>query len=207
MSLRIKRLFRITALAFLAPTLATFTRGQAPSGRSTRPDPVQRELQRQAEMQIIEKALSKERPKKAQRYAPLVLEQIKSDFLGIQILDRKLTQATSAPGTLNLKLVATSAAEIRKLTKRLKKNLALPATETIGAPRFGVPADSESLQSSLSVLSKLIDQLVSNPMFEQSRLIDSQLAAQALRDMDEIIELSDETKRLSEKLQKPEKLP
>jgi len=210
MNFRIKRSLHIVVLALLGVTFAILASGQTPTGRqgrSTRPDPVQRELQRQAEMQIIEKALTKERPRRVQRYEPMVLEQIKSDFLGIQIIDRKLAQATSAPGMLDLKLVVTSTAEIRRLSKRLKRNLALPVPALVEHPRISVEAEIESLRVSLPVLSKLIDQLVTNPMFEQSRLIDSQLSANALRDIEAIIKLSGEIKRSSEKLQAGSKVP
>jgi hypothetical protein len=210
MSFRIKLPVRVVALVVLGLTLAILVRGQTPSGpqsRSTRPDPVQRELQRQAEMQIIEKALIKQRPQRVQRYTPLVLEQIKSDFLGIQIIDRRLAQATSAPGILDLRLVVTSVAEIRKLSKRLKRNLDLPAPAAFGRPGIAVEAEIESLRFSLPVLSKLIDELVTNPMFEQSRLVDSQLSANALRDIEAIIKLSGEIKRSSEKLQATAKVP
>jgi len=169
--------------------------------RPSRPDPLLRETQRQFEMQIIEKALTQERLTRVQRYAPLVLEQIKSDFLGIQVIDRKLAQSALGSGSLNIKFVRSSANAIGKLSKRLKKNLALPvpATPSDRSPVV-VEANEESLRQAVPVLSRLIDHLVSNPMFEHSKLIDAQLAAEAFADLDAIIGTSWEIRQSTEKL-------
>ena len=190
------------AFVVLGSTLANTARAQTPppQSRGSRPDSVQSEQQRQFEMQVIEKALREGHPRRSQRYEPLVLEQIKSDFLAIQIIDRKLVHTILAPDTLDLRLVVTSAAEIRDRSKRLKRNLALPVPAPADRPGIVVEAKLESLRLSRPALSKLIDELVSNPMFEQSRLIDSQLAAKALQDIEAIVELSGAIKRSAEKL-------
>lgn len=136
------------------------------------------------------------------RYPPLVLDQIREDFLRIQVIDRKLMQATAVGDMLDLELVARSAGEIRKRSRRLKENLALPRPETppAGRSRIAVEATSKRLRISLSDLSNLIEGFVSNPMFEQSKLVDARLSAKARQDIEAIIELSSQIKRSSEKL-------
>jgi len=196
-------IFKVTVLAaiitLIAPAL-TKAQTSSPQTRPARPDPVLREMQRQVEMQIIEKALTEEGPRRVHRYAPLVLEQIKSDFLGIQVIDRKLTQATSTPGSLDVKIVLAYAKEIGKLSKRLKKNLSLTIPSIPSEEQPVVEATEESLKHAALRLSKLIDHLVTNPMFEQSKLVDTQLSAQALSDLEAITELSREIRQSSEKL-------
>jgi hypothetical protein len=201
MSYKFSKSILIALLLILASTAVVAAQASGPQTRPSRPDPLQRETQRQFEMQIIEKALNEERPTRVQRYTPLVLEQIKSDFLGIQVIDRKLSRATSASGSLDFDFVRSSAKEIGKLSKRLKKNLALPtpATSSDRLP-IVVDANEESLRQAVPVLSKLIDHLVSNPMFEHSKLIDAELSAQAFSDLDEIIRFSSEVRRSTEKL-------
>jgi hypothetical protein len=202
--------FRVGSLIAITFGFGTFARGQgvtAPQGRAGRPDAVQRELQRQFEMRMIEKALEEGRTRQVQRYAPLVLEQIKTDFLRIQIVDRKLAQAALAADTLDLAFVARSAAELKMRSRRLKKNLALPEPATVDRARIAVEAKPASLRSSLSVLSNLIEEFVSNPMFEQLKLVDAQLSAKAWRDLEAVIELSTEIKRSSESLKRPAKSP
>jgi len=204
MSTKIRSLIRF-GLVVVLWAIQVEVEGQTPGGpqtRPSRPDAVQRELQRQYEMQMIEKALNEEPAQRTQRFPPLVLQQIKSDFLGIQVIDRKLAQATTTPGKVDLTVVLKSTTEIRKLTQRLKKNLSLPHTEGNEPPKVIVEPTIESVSQALPVLSKLIEDLVSNPMFEQSKLIDSQLSAKAQRDLDSIIELSGEIKSNTQKLQR-----
>jgi hypothetical protein len=203
---------RIATLIVLAGGVAITVRGQGVNTtqpRGGRTDKVSRELQRQVEMQIIEQALMEGSSRHVGRYPPLVLDQIREDFLRIQVVDRKLTQATAVGDTLDLELVARSAGEIRKRSSRLKKNLALPRPEAPPAERsqFATEPTSERLRISLSDLSNLIDEFVSNPVFEQSKLVDARLSGKARQDIEAIIELSSQIKRSSEKLKAAAKAP
>jgi hypothetical protein len=203
---------RIVTLVVLGCGVAMTVRGQVPTttpSRSGRPDKIQRELEWQVEMQLIEQALMGGSSQHPKRYAPLVLDQIREDFLRIQVIDRKLIQATAGGDALDLGLVARSASEIRKRSHRLKENLALPRPEAPPAGRSGteVEATSERLRVSISDLSNLIDEFVSNPMFEQSKLVDARLSGKARQDLEAIIELSSQIKRGSEKLKAAAKSP
>ena len=193
----------ITVLIFFVLSLASVLAqtGTTPPTRG-RTDPVQRELQRKVDMEIIENALRKNNGRHSGRYPPLVLEQIRDDFLRIQVVDRRLAQATSSNEKLDVGLVAKSTAEIKKRATRLKKNLALPELEAESArrPNPDVQLEPERLRASLAMLSSLIDRFVSNPIFKESKLVDTQLSAQALQDLKTIIATSDEIKRTSEKL-------
>ena len=183
-------------------------RGQVntPSQTRSRPDTVQREQQRQVDMQMIEQALTTEgRAPRVKRYAPAVLDQIRSDFLQIQVTERQLTKAAGAQLDIDLKLVGQLTGEIRKRSRRLKENLALPQPETqqsVVAASSPVATTSERFRMSLTDLSDLIESFVSNPMFEHTKLFDQKLSNKATWDLDAIIRLSDEIKRDSEKLRK-----
>jgi hypothetical protein len=48
--------------------------------------------------------------------------------------------------------------------------------------------------------SNLIDRFVANPIFKESRLVDAELSAKALEDIEAIIAVSGEVKRNIEKL-------
>jgi hypothetical protein len=67
---------------------------------------------------------------RVKRYQPAVLDQIRSDFLQIQVTERQLTKAAAAQLDIDLKLVGQLTGEIRKRSRRLKENLALPQPET-----------------------------------------------------------------------------
>jgi hypothetical protein len=163
---------------------------------------VQREQQRQIETQLIEQALTEEGPRQTGRYPQPVLEQIRADFLQIQVVERKLTKAVSTSNAIDLALVARSATEIRKRSARLKKNLDLPKLEAnpAGASAFAIEDRIEALRIAVGNLSNLIGTFVRNPMFEQVKLVDSQLSARAQHDLEAIVGLSSEIKRTSEKL-------
>ncbi len=205
-------LFRAVALASLACALSPLVRGQGSTttqGRGARTDPVQREIQRKFEMEIIENALRRSASRRAERYPPLVLEQIREDFMRLQVVDRKLMHSISISDKLDLELVARSAAEIKKRAARLKKNLALPELNAEAGQQANaeVQLGPERLRSLLSTLSSLIDQFVANPVFKESRLVDAQLSAKALQDIEGIIEVSDQVRRSSENLKAAAKSP
>jgi hypothetical protein len=178
----------------------------APNQTRGRPDTVQREQQRQVDMQMIEQALTTEgRAPRVKQYPPAVLDQIRSDFLQIQVTERQLTKAAGAQLDIDMKLVGQLTGEIRKRSRRLKENLALPQPETqqsvVGASS-PVATTSERFRMSLTDLSDLIESFVSNPMFEHTKLFDQKLSDKATGDLDAIIRLSAEIKRDSEKLRK-----
>lgn len=200
------RILILIALAFIPGTLV-LGQGPPPQGRGARPDKIQRELERRVEMQMIEQALVESGSRHVMRYPALVLDQIRDDFLQIQVIDRNLMRATNAGDALDLKLVVNSAGEIRKRSQRLKENLALPRPDTPSPGRSEIAGEAtrERLRISLSNLSGLIDEFVGNPMFEQIKLIDAKLSAKARQDIEAIIELSSQIKRSSQKLKAAEK--
>jgi hypothetical protein len=203
MKFAIKFLLRAFMLCVVASALALLALGQVSTsnqGRVGRTDPVQRELQRQFEREIIENALRERPARHAQPYAQPVLAQIREDFLRLQVIDRKMMQALSESNALDLEFVTKSAAEIKKLARRLKKNLALDGRDSAATSRAEIEVSTASLRLSLYELSKLIEQFVSNPMFKEARLADVQLATKARRDIQGIIELSGEVKSSSQRL-------
>ena len=61
-----------------------------------------------------------------QREPRLAFAQIREDFLRLQVVNNDLMKTVSGNGHLDFKLVARSAAEIKKRAERLNLNLALP---------------------------------------------------------------------------------
>ena len=113
---------RIATLIVLGCGVAMTVRGQSPTtmpGGGGRNDRFQRELQQQFEMRMIEQALMESRSKPGKLYSPLVLDQIREDFLRIQVIDRKLMRATAVGDRVDLELVAKSAGEIRTDSPRV----------------------------------------------------------------------------------------
>jgi hypothetical protein len=72
-------------------------------------------------------------------------------------------------------------------------------------PPVEVGAEAGQLKTSLSALGELIYVFVRNPVFKEANVADVQRLAKARRDLDEIIELSGQVKKSSEKLRKAER--
>jgi hypothetical protein len=69
-----------------------------------------------------------------------------------------------------------------------------------GPSQFALEDRVEALRIAVGNLSNLIETFVRNPMFEQVKLVDSQLSSRAQHDLEAIVGLSSEIKRTSEKL-------
>ena len=172
----------------------------AQSGQGTRgrTDPVQRELLRRFESDAIERALA-QGPRSANQERRLILVQIKEDFLRIQIVNDELQRAARSTA-LDLKLTGKSTSQIGSCARRLRENLALPEIEK--APNIDPNSEMsmEQLRQSLAALSTAIKEFVENPVFEKAGVIDAKLSTKARRDLEQIIAVSKQAKRASEKL-------
>jgi hypothetical protein len=180
------------------------SRGQSTSqGTRTRPDPIQKELQRRFESDAIERALAGSPRGRAEADWRAVLLQIRQDFLRIQIINDKIQKSNLPAGALDLELTAKSTAEIVRCAQRLKINLALPKGEpAANSPLRKTDLNAAELRASLSVLDNVINAFVANPVFERSGVVDAKLSVQAARDLEQIILVSKQLKRSSEKLRR-----
>jgi hypothetical protein len=200
--MKIRPIVSLQGFGALMVTCALAPLIHAQSGSATRrPDPVQREQQRQFELHRIEATLERSAATSEVRKQPLVLSQIREDFLRIQVIDRKLREATSGKHAFSFAFVAKSVTEIRKRALRLKSNLAFPEfEEMLTKAKIESVTEPDQLRLLLSVLSDSIYEFVSNPMFLSAKVVDARLAAKARQDLELVIGLSNELKRSSEKL-------
>jgi len=174
---------------------------QTPSGpASRRPDPIQGELQRRFEAEAIEKVLSRRAQPATAHQRRELLDQIRKDFLRIQIIDDELRKerVRSEP---DLRAVSKHVSEIKRSSERLKENLSLPRVD-IDNSSSPVPETTESLGLRLGLLSKSIDSFVANPIFESAKIVNTNLSIQASHDLEQIILNSKEIKRLTDSLRR-----
>lgn len=136
-----------------------------------------------------------------QRDPRLAFAQIREDFVRLQVVNNDLARAVSGGGQLDFKLVAKSAAEIKKRAERLKLNLALPeAAEGDKSPARVAPTDPEQLRTALSRLDELVLRFANTLHAKGVRRFDAQSSAKLRRDLEEIVELGRQLKKSSEKL-------
>jgi hypothetical protein len=196
------------ASALVAPASGRQT-GRRGMGNSAEIERLERE-RREREMherdlrerQFMLRNLEVEGP--AERPEPrLAVAQIRADFVRLQVVNNDLARAVSQGGALDLKFVAKSASEIRKLAGRLKDNLALPGPAGGPArPKAKAAPEPGQLKPALSALDGLILDFANALASGSVNLIDARSSAKARGGLEEIIALSGWVKKTSEKLEK-----
>ncbi len=133
----------------------------------------------------------------------LAWAQIREDYRQIQVVNNDLAKSLAGGGALDFQYVAKSVSEIRKRAVRLRENMVLPdPAKPAARPAPPSGPEAEQLKSSLLALDKLILDFVNNPIFERAKVADVQMSAKARRDLEDIIEVSEQIKKSSERLKK-----
>lgn len=146
------------------------------------------------------------RPPEQRRDSSLAYTQIRDDYKQIQIVNNDLARTVDASTTLDLKYIEKSVSEIKKRALRLKENLMLPEAQKPAEqqqpprPRPEIGEDARRMRSSLVVLDNLIMAFVNSSIFDQTKAVNLPAGIKARRDLEEIIELSEQIKKSSERL-------
>jgi hypothetical protein len=148
--------------------------------------------------------ISEPQPKAATRPQPAeLLAQVRSDFRTIQMVNKNLKQALSATTPLDLKFVSDSALEIRQRAEDLNTILPLPKRDKAAQRMKPVASLSpDDVKVSVSSLSKLIQEFIANPCFKEPISPDNEQSRKARLDLENIIELSKQLQKDSQKLEK-----
>jgi hypothetical protein len=166
---------------------------QAQGTPPRREDPLQRKLQTVVQLEMLEAAMTRRPASSTDRNSTLA--EIKEDFWRIQLANDDLNTYLSSQNAIDSRLVAKTASEIRTRAKRLKENLALPRSEKDSGPQTVSAAND--LRSSIVKLTNLIESFVSNPMLSQKHIVDATLSLQAGRDLEDIINVSAEIRKVA----------
>ena len=217
---RAKRLLTLAvstlALAFVfaetTPAQQPTRRGVGNSAEAERLEQERRDrMMREADLRERQFMLRTMEPDRRPATAPaprLALAQIRDDFVRLQVLNNDLAKAVSRGGTLDLKFVSKSAAEMRKLAVRLKENLVLPAPDgNAGQPDAKAATPPEQLGPALSALDALVLKFADDMASKGVLRLDAQSSAKARRELEAIVELSGWVKKTSEKLEKTTRSP
>ena len=124
--------------------------------------------------------------------------QIRDDFTRLQTINNEMMQAVFVQRNDDRRLIAVATAEINKRAVRLSEKLVLPDTdEKTKNLKPDETQNSNALPAGLLLLDRYIMSFVSNPLFKQPNVIDSQSASKARSDLTSIIRLSDQLKKSS----------
>ncbi len=194
----ITRVLRIAGAALLVFTsfLAAYSQGETDATRNAN--------ERDLEQRVFDLSLLRTRKLTARNSnSPELMAQVQNDFTRIQVVDNDLADALDRKSALDLDFVAKSVTEIEQLAARLMNNLthSKPGKKS-KEPEPETTADRDQLKQSLESLDKLIVDFAHNPVFREASPDDAKLGAKALRDLDQIIVLSGQARKSTDKLLK-----
>ena len=138
-------------------------------------------------------------PKRSQA----MMAQVSEDFQRILTLHNEIVRAIAANRSLSYQFISDATGEIRKRSARLQSSLKLQKPEATTENRV-TETDRKTLETKdeLILLCKQIESFVRNPIIDKPGTVDAQQLGKARRDLQSIVELSDEIKKQVDK-QKP----
>ena len=169
----------------------------------------QRQISRndQLETELRINALERESRQPGTKESPrLANMQLKNDFEQLQTVNNQMMAMVFANNVLDYKRVSEAITEIRKRAARLKSNLPLPSAEKDGQEEQPLKGLNElnqgEVKPALLSLDDLIQRFVTNPVFQQSQVVDIQQSSKARRDLEAILKLSEKIRKSADKLMK-----
>lgn len=132
-----------------------------------------------------------------------VLKQVREDFKVLQALNNKMMAEAWAKPSLDYAFVSDMVTRIRGKASRLKMNLNLPQPEPPEKPSLNKAiSNANEFRAALMVLDRTIMSFVSNPLFQNPNMIEIKQGANARKDLEAVIDLTDDLKKTASRLAK-----
>ena len=125
---------------------------------------------------------------KTKRDPKALLAEVQDDFTKLQVANNELAEANEKNTALDLQFAEASVKEMRTRAERLMENLTETKLKKYEASTF--PADKNELKISISQLDIVVGEFAHNPVFKEASSDDDKLAKKALKDLDQIIQLT-----------------
>ena len=160
-------------------------------------DPAKAQMQDMArrEMQLDRIGTDKGRPNDPKR-SQAMMDQVSEDFQRILTLHNEIVRALTAKQSLSYQFISDATGEIRKRSTRLQSSLKLEkpesATET---QKVSTVLSATQTNEKLLLLCKQIESFVKNPIIDKPGTVDAEQLAKARRDLQGVVELSEEIKK------------
>jgi len=172
--------------------------------QSTRNKPsardVVREIQRVDREQLL--VMTPLPPTKSDAARLALLKKIKEDFRALQNVNNKMMAEVFATDQLDYRHTSDMISQVRAKAVSLKTSLSLPTDNN--AKKQPSPNAIESLKdlrAALLVLDQSVMSFVNNPMFQKPDVVEVSLATKASRDLEAVISLSEDLKRLTARIE------
>ena len=122
--------------------------------------------------------------------------QINEDFQRIQVIHNEMVRMLQPDKGLNYDRLMDLTGDMKKRGARLRENLALPEPEKAGAQSIHTDAiDEAHIKKTIADLHDFVVSFVANPIFKNLGVVDAKEVDAATKDLDNIIDLSDEIKK------------
>ena len=118
---------------------------------------------------------------------------VRRDFRQLQVVNNNLMERMfGSPSTQSItnKEIRSSLDEIKKLAERLRFNFGIPKIKVNEEPHL-------TLVPGLKQLDRAVTSFAENPLFQQPRVFDAELASKAGKDLGDVLRLSDVLKKLT----------
>jgi hypothetical protein len=125
---------------------------------------------------------------KTKRDSKALLAEVQEDFTKLQAANNELAEANEKDTALDLDFAEASVKEMRTRAERLMENLTETKLKKYEASSF--PTDKNELKISISKLDTVVGEFAHNPVFKEASPDDDKLAKKALKDLDQIIQLT-----------------
>jgi hypothetical protein len=197
-----KRLFMAAIVAIssalLSPVMAQQRPGPPGSVPTGNPRENASDIQgRSNEMERVRRDAAQPKPDPDPRFP-----EIKEDFERLQVINSGDLQAGASSEMLDYKKISNAAAEIKKRATRLKSNLFPAESEKQSKGKGQDTEDQQDLKSLLAALDRAITSFVTNPIFQNTRVVDPKDSTKARHDLETVIKLSTRIKKEADQLNK-----
>ena len=199
-------LLEILILLFLAaPVFSQQAPGPPPIDRRTNPERARQQDMTRREYQLRNFG-NQPGGTSDRRQLEALMAQTEQDFNRILTLHNEIARAISSNRDLDYHFVSDATAEIRKKANRLQTTLGLrePIKVQLNTKEGG-DTNNAPLKTALVNLCKHIKNFVTNPVIETPSTVNAEQLAKARRDLESLIQLSEQIKKDADKLIKTRK--
>lgn len=126
--------------------------------------------------------------------------EIKEDFESMQLSQAAIIEAYTMSQKIDYAIIEASAGKINKNAKRLDSNLFLSKTKEKTKDKDKDEKETKSIRNLIIDLDNAIGDVTTSPMFQNLRVIDSEVAKKTQADLAKIMSLSDELSEAAKKM-------
>jgi hypothetical protein len=129
--------------------------------------------------------------------------QINEDFQQLQVIHNEIVRMLQPDKSLNYDRLADLTGDMKKRSARLRENLALPVPDkTQAEPAHPETIDEAHIKKTIADLHDVVVSFVANPIFRNIAVVEPKTIDAATKDLNNLMDLSDELKREAKTLGK-----